>query len=1406
MRKTLRTLLAFALTAVMLFATVSAAAVAALPVKANPAIASHLATLSLKPEERIQAIIVLKDEAVADLGYKGNSEKAIAYEKKLIAKQNVFLNKLESDVTVSHRYTELLSGFGVEATVARLMEIEAMPEVKGVYYANTYTVPKEEVLRDDEIEATIAAQITGAAALTAAGYSGDGILVAVVDTGLNLEHETLQPNEFIQNPALTEADLESIETLYGGAYINEKVPFSFDYYDLDDDCTDENGHGSHVAGIIGGYCEESGFCGAAPGVQICGMKVFGVADSTTSLVYFDALEDCYRLNVDIVNMSLGAPAGYTYDYSLETDLYGNIYEKLDNAGITVFCSAGNETDATQYNLSFWNMLQVQPGMTLADMYGPAFPAYYTDYGIVGSPSTYPANTSVASADNACVVTKGVAFAQDGEFYVYTDPGKGTDLDFEDNLDGETPGFVYLSGLGNVEDFEDVDVEGKLVAIDRGGVTFQEKIDNAAAAGAAAVMIVNNVDDGTLTNMSITDQPVPAIFVVLDAKDELLTLDGGEVTISFGDAMFYPATAYQISSFSSRGPAPDLAFKPEITGIGGNVYSCDYADPNGYVLMSGTSMACPNVVGTFATILQYVRELAIWEDKYEQSYYAEQMMLSTADLLANEYEMPYTPRMQGAGLADAINAVSSGTYLLESTISAGDDPEFTGEVELEFLMLNLTGEEHSYLMGLTTLLDEYMTVNGLGCYNTGISVMPEAMFESGLVGISAITVTHLDGSTETDGSIVLAAGEMVDISVTVSMHPMLISALIGAGFDYGFFFDGFVSFYDELDYMMHMAFGMPLYEKCHASFISYIGDWTEAPAMESVTSLDMMDLLNDPTSNTYMFAQLALSDPETAEMVLSYALSGFVMDYEIIHNYTGIYGGDADDSLYFVGMNIFQSIEDMMENGLIPQTDCVRFTTPATNADDYLIQNVTIQPSMLRNTRHLIAVFSDSITGEVYYVDDTEYVEKDIFDYNMQSYLSNSLFQWDGSYIDETGRKQYVPSGTVVDVGFYSILDYHTADLKNELSFSVMVDYTAPEIFYDYDAEAKTVTLHISDNDMLAYVEVYDDRAWMGDGEDYVFDAFSDTASVDYVIDVSDSLENGCYLLYVDTADYATNLVETVIPLYESCSNIPVAVNFDLPDCLSYMMYGEEPYKYATVEFDLYVNDDDHCLGEDFNLVITQGEDELEPIILDSDTGYICICVVLTGDEPVTITADGVMEHDFQPVEIMGPDCTFKGLYEYCCSNCGHFDHYGTGTAKGHTKDEGQIIVEPTCTECGWIVYHCTECGDVFLVEPIACVDHVHGDPVVTKEADYGVPGETTVYCTECGAVISTSPIDPLEFPDGDVNGDGAVDAFDYMLLKTAVLGTNALTADEKARADVNADHCIDAFDYAMLKARVLAAE
>ena len=283
-----------------------------------------------------------------------------------------------------------------------------------------------------------------------------------------------------------------------------------------------------------------------------------------------ALEDCVTLGVDVVNLSLGSPAGFTYRSDLLSTM--EVYDRLAKAGIIVAAAAGNEYSAAYKNL--W-------GTDLSLTSNP-------DYGIVGSPSSYSQTLSVASADN--VTVRSAYFEAAGRKITFTDTATTNNPEggFIRVLGGKTLDYVVVPGNGEEADYANLNVKGKVALVSRGVTTFAEKHEMAHVKGAAACIVYNT--EAGMINMSIDSFPIPAIFIsqadgqamVAAAKDGV-----GTLTVSNSTYDAPSETGGQPSSFSSWGSTSQLEITPDIMAPGGNIYSS--RDNNSYGLMSGTSM-------------------------------------------------------------------------------------------------------------------------------------------------------------------------------------------------------------------------------------------------------------------------------------------------------------------------------------------------------------------------------------------------------------------------------------------------------------------------------------------------------------------------------------------------------------------------------------------------------------------------------------------------------------------------------------------------------------------------------------------------------------------------------------------------------------------------------------------------
>jgi subtilisin family serine protease len=164
----------------------------------------------------------------------------------------------------------------------------------------------------DDVRAAIGAAQSGA--------TGAGVDVAVVDTGLVPVPALAGPGKVVQGPDFSD----------------EGRSACFAHLDT-------YGHGTHVAGIIAGNDERSGFQGIAPGARLVNLKA-GSADGSTSLgaivsavAWAVAHRDDYGLHIRVLNLSFGTPPS-----RYEKDLLAFALEHAWKAGIVVVTSAGND--------------------------------------------------------------------------------------------------------------------------------------------------------------------------------------------------------------------------------------------------------------------------------------------------------------------------------------------------------------------------------------------------------------------------------------------------------------------------------------------------------------------------------------------------------------------------------------------------------------------------------------------------------------------------------------------------------------------------------------------------------------------------------------------------------------------------------------------------------------------------------------------------------------------------------------------------------------------------------------------------------------------------------------------------------------------------------------------------------
>lgn len=683
---------------------------------------------SLKASDIVTVIVELESEPLADAATGEidtfvSSPAGLQLEQDLLNEQASVRAEIEaltgktetasvngaSDLTYS--YTTVLNGFSMKIPFGKLDEVRSLNGVKNVWVAEQYSLPEDLSADDYTISMSSSTGMVGSTEANAMGYDGTGTIVAILDTGFMKAHEafSVMPTntKYSKNDIaslLQSQTLASKVTDADSVYINEKAPYGYDYANGDTDAEAVGqAHGVHVAGTVAGNNGKD-FYGVAPNAQLMIMKIFGDGSGSTSDdIILAGVDDSVKLGADSINMSLGSPAGFTAygdeDDSEEEHLtYYGVYTRAEKAGVNVLVAAGNETSSTNYN--------AHSNLTYAE---------YPDNAIVASPSTLSASMSVASVDNVKSTSYYMLLGEEKLAYNNAvNSASSTPYDILDTMDGKTLEYVMVPGLGEEADYEGLDVTGKIAVVSRGTINFGAKAENAAKAGAVACIIYDNVN-GAIINAALESFFIPTVTVTKIAGAKLAAASEKKVSFSKENyGLVDNPIGGGVSSFSSKGPAPDLTIKPEISAPGGGIRSSVLGASDAYEVYSGTSMATPHMAGEAALLRQYIEKNYPDVKGEALGDLVNSLLMSTASP-SRELDGTYYPvRRQGAGVANIANAIESGAYLSvegskrpKAEVGSSKDGVYTYTATVH----NMTGEAKSYTVDTTAMIETITVING-----------------------------------------------------------------------------------------------------------------------------------------------------------------------------------------------------------------------------------------------------------------------------------------------------------------------------------------------------------------------------------------------------------------------------------------------------------------------------------------------------------------------------------------------------------------------------------------------------------------------------------------------------------------------------------------------------------------------
>jgi minor extracellular serine protease Vpr len=631
--------------------------------------------------DRSSAIVQLKGDPLSThsatkpaagkkINFKNNAVRS--YRAQLAAGRNEFRRWLRTNAPrarITSQYDISLNAVAVQLHGTPLETIARAPMVERAEYNVLYHPNLSESYKI----------INASGAWTAAGgraTAGAGIKIGIIDTGIDHNHPFFDPTGFSFPPGFPKCDALNSDSGTPDEdcrYVSEKVIVAKVFYNkarqqgLDAQAIQD--HGSHVAGDAAGVTGKTAvvndvsiddMSGIAPGAWLGNYNVFpGEVLSARSEDILNAVDAAVEDGMDVLNLSLGGT------FHGNQDLLANGLDNAVDAGVVVAVAAGNSG----------------PGQRTLESPGRARKVITvggsTNQHFVGQPFTYPAEGGT---------TVGAAV---GDFPPLP-----------------TASFELFDTQSNGCTSVDPGAAGKLAIIDRGVCTFSTKVRNAIAAGAVAVLVINNVagDPTAMAKDGLGGDDLPAVQI---GKNEGADLRASGATTASAVATFQEFVTPNgdiMYGNSSQGPTlVDFAVKPDIASVAVNVLSSITCvgkpagcpdNGSGWAFFTGTSMATPHIAGSAAVLLDLNPS---WSPAQIKSALVNRADLVVTDAVTGTHDVG--PTAQGGGRENLSSAADATTWM--DPVSASFGRVTVGHpTSITITLSNPTGTAETFSVSVT----------------------------------------------------------------------------------------------------------------------------------------------------------------------------------------------------------------------------------------------------------------------------------------------------------------------------------------------------------------------------------------------------------------------------------------------------------------------------------------------------------------------------------------------------------------------------------------------------------------------------------------------------------------------------------------------------------------------------------